>query len=57
MDSSITPFSALLSRIEAADGASMLDVPEDWLQGRTLFGGLQAVVGLAGMSVIEHRSI
>ena len=27
----------------------MLDVPEDWLQGRTLFGGLQAVVGLAAM--------
>jgi acyl-CoA thioesterase len=24
-------------------------VPEDWLQGRTLFGGLQAVVGLAAM--------
>ena len=27
----------------------MLDVPDDWLQGRTLFGGLQAVVGLAAM--------
>ena len=27
----------------------MLDVPEDWVQGRTLFGGLQAVVGLAAM--------
>src|SRR6476469_1685205 len=49
MDPSITPFSVLLSRIEAADGASMLDVPEDWLQGRTLFGGMQAVVGLAAM--------
>ena len=35
--------------MEAGDGASMLDVPEDWLQGRTLFGGLQAVVGLAAM--------
>src|SRR6476619_309966 len=49
MENSITPFSVLLSRIEAADGASMLDVPEDWLQGRTLFGGMQAVVGLAAM--------
>ena len=27
----------------------MLEVPEDWVQGRTLFGGLQAVVGLAAM--------
>ena len=30
----------------------MLDVPEDWLQGRTLFGGLQAVVGLAAMRTL-----
>ena len=44
-----TPFSLLLSRMQASDGASMLDVPDDWLQGRTLFGGLQAVVGLAAM--------
>jgi acyl-CoA thioesterase len=44
-----TPFSALLSSMQARDGASMLDVPDDWLQGRTLFGGLQAVVGLAAM--------
>src|SRR5258706_11305999 len=49
MGQSITPFSVLISRIQAADGESMLDVPEDWLQGRTLFGGLQAVVGLAAM--------
>lgn len=27
----------------------MLDVPDDWLQGRTLFGGMQAIVGLAAM--------
>src|SRR5258706_9577249 len=49
MGQSITPFSVLISRIQAADGESMLDVPEDWVQGRTLFGGLQAVVGLAAM--------
>jgi len=45
----LTPFSVLLSRIQSNDGASTVDVPEDWLQGRTLFGGLQAVVGLAAM--------
>ena len=44
-----TPFSLLLSQIQAREGASTLDVPEDWLQGRTLFGGLQAVVALAAM--------
>jgi acyl-coenzyme A thioesterase PaaI-like protein len=48
-----TPFSALLSRIDARDGQSMLEVPDDWLQGRTLFGGLQAVVGLAAMRSLE----
>ena len=47
-----TPFSVLLSRIQASPGASMLDVPEDWLQGRTLFGGLQAVVALAAMRTL-----
>jgi acyl-coenzyme A thioesterase PaaI-like protein len=49
MEKPTTPFSVLISRIRAGEGASTLDVPEDWLQGRTLFGGLQAVVGLAAM--------
>lgn len=30
----------------------MLDVPDDWLQGRTLFGGLQGIVGLAAMRTL-----
>ena len=47
-----TPFSELLTRIAAADGAAVLDVPEDWLQGRTLFGGMQAVVGIAAMRTV-----
>jgi acyl-coenzyme A thioesterase PaaI-like protein len=49
MEQPITPFSVLLSRIRTGEGESMLDVPDDWVQGRTLFGGLQAVVGLAAM--------
>lgn len=48
-----TPFSVLLSRIKATEGAATLDVPEDWLQGRTLFGGLQAVIGLAAMRTLN----
>jgi acyl-coenzyme A thioesterase PaaI-like protein len=44
-----TSFSVLLSRIQSGAGESLLDVPDDWVQGRTLFGGLQAVVGLAAM--------
>lgn len=47
-----TPFSVLLSRIQATEGTATLDVPDDWLQGRTLFGGLQAVIGLAAMRTL-----
>ena len=48
----LTPLSVLLSRIQARDGESTLEVPDDWLQGRTLFGGLQAIVGLAAMRTL-----
>ena len=53
---SLTPFSVLLSRIQASEGAAMLEVPEDWLQGRTLFGGLQAVIGLAAMRTLVPQT-
>lgn len=39
-----------------ARGEATLDVPEDWLQGRTLFGGLQAVIGLAAMRTVAPAS-
>ena len=44
-----TPCSVLMSRARTGAGESQLDVPEDWLQGRTLFGGLQAAVAFAAM--------
>src|ERR1044072_3539562 len=49
-----TPFSTLLSQIQTTAGESRLHVPQDWLQGRTLFGGLQAVVGLAAMRSLSQ---
>lgn len=45
----LTPCSVLMSRVRAGGGEAALDVPDDWLQGRTLFGGLQAAVALAAM--------
>lgn len=45
----LTPYSVLLSRIAARDGEASVDVPDDWLQGRTTFGGLQAAIALAAM--------
>ena len=47
-----TPFSVLLSRMRLGEGESELDVPEDWVQGRTLFGGLQTVIALAAMRTL-----
>jgi acyl-CoA thioesterase len=43
----MTPFSALLSAIRAAADTYHAEIPEDWLQGRTSFGGLTAALCLA----------
>ena len=51
-----TPLSVLMSRARTSPGTSMVDVPEDWLQGRTLFGGLQAIVGLAAMRTVAPKA-
>lgn len=51
-----TPLSVLLTRIHLEKGAATLDVPDDWLQGRTLFGGLQAVVGVAAMRTLAPEA-
>jgi acyl-CoA thioesterase len=47
-----TPYSLLLSRMEGAGGETRADIPEDWLQGRTLFGGLQAAIALRAMRTL-----
>jgi acyl-CoA thioesterase len=45
----VTPYSVLMSRVEAGGGEARVEVPADWLQGRTLFGGLQAAIALKAM--------
>ncbi|MGZ5039462.1 MAG: acyl-CoA thioesterase [Usitatibacter sp.] len=44
-----TPYSVLMSRVEVGPGEARVEVPADWLQGRTLFGGLQAAIALKAM--------
>jgi acyl-coenzyme A thioesterase PaaI-like protein len=44
-----TPWSQLLAGTRVAHGTAALDVTNDWLQGRTVFGGLQAAVALRAM--------
>jgi acyl-coenzyme A thioesterase PaaI-like protein len=48
----LTALSVLLARARVADGEAQVDVPDDWLQGRTLFGGLQAAIGLLAMRTV-----
>jgi acyl-CoA thioesterase len=50
--SEATPYSALLARFEVAPGSASVVVPDDWLQGRTLFGGLQAAIALRAMRTV-----
>lgn len=46
----LTPLSTLLAqRRRMADGTLGFDVPEDWLQGRTSFGGLVSVLAVNAM--------
>jgi acyl-CoA thioesterase len=45
----VTPFTSLLSGIRAAGGKYQADIPDDWLQGRTTFGGLTAALCLAAV--------
>jgi acyl-CoA thioesterase len=44
-----TPFSPLLARMKRETGAVELDVPSDWMQGRSVFGGLQVAIAIAAM--------
>jgi acyl-CoA thioesterase len=45
----MTLFSALLDAIRVAGDMYHADIPEDWLQGRTSFGGLTAALCLAAV--------
>jgi len=44
-----TEYSVLMSHVQVSPGESRVEVPDDWLQGRTLFGGLQAAIALKAM--------
>jgi len=48
----VTPWTSLLARLRAEPGRASLEVTADWLQGRTVFGGLQAAVALRAMRTL-----
>ena len=48
----VTPWTALFASARVGEGSASLDVPPDWLQGRTVFGGLQAALALRAMRTL-----
>ncbi|MGI9245481.1 MAG: acyl-CoA thioesterase, partial [Steroidobacteraceae bacterium] len=42
-------FSAVLAALRPGDGGLQVTVPADWLQGRTVFGGLQMALAVRAM--------
>jgi acyl-CoA thioesterase len=44
--------SEILACAQVADGSASMAIGEDWLQGRSLFGGIQAVVGWRAMRTL-----
>lgn len=47
--SNLTTLSRLMASARLSPGVAEADVGDDWLQGRSVFGGLQAAIGLAAM--------
>ncbi len=50
-------FSDLLASMQERDGAWTCVVTDDWLQGRSLFGGLQAAIALKAMRALVPREV
>jgi acyl-coenzyme A thioesterase PaaI-like protein len=47
-----TPWTSLFERVRTSAGQATLEVPPDWLQGRTVFGGVQAALALRAMRTL-----
>jgi acyl-CoA thioesterase len=47
-----TPFTELMQSVRADAGACAVEVPDDWLQGRSVFGGLQVALALRAMRTL-----
>jgi acyl-coenzyme A thioesterase PaaI-like protein len=56
-DEMATSFSALMQTAKEDAGAVTVDVPGDWMQGRSVFGGLQAAIALRSMRSLVPASV
>ena len=50
-------FSELLKSVVPGPGACSLQVPDDWTQGRSLFGGLQVVLAIRAMRTLVPAGV
>lgn len=48
-----TSFTEVLKESRASDGGFTLEAPDDWMQGRSVYGGLQAALAIALMESLE----
>ncbi|MET0592728.1 MAG: thioesterase family protein [Polyangiaceae bacterium] len=51
-----TTFSQLMRTAKRAAGQSIFEVPADWMQGRSLFGGLQVAIALDAMRTCAPKA-
>lgn len=49
----MTGFAALLAAAEEIEGGFVFDITEDWLQGRTAYGGLTSALSLAAAQRVD----
>src|SRR5579884_3688065 len=45
-------FSDVLASVATSDGVSKVTVPDEWMQGRSAFGGLQAAIAARAMRTL-----
>jgi acyl-CoA thioesterase len=50
-------YSEILDSVEPGDGAFTATVPEDWWQGRTLFGGIHVAIALRAMRTLVPAGV
>lgn len=50
-------FQELMDGIRPADGGWAAEIPEDWLQGRSVFGGLQAALAVRAMKSLAPQGL
>lgn len=57
MPTALTALTALLARTRIEGSRAALDVPEDWLQGRSVFGGLQAAIAVQALRTVVDPTV